>query len=41
VAVLGEVCCLLTAILVLPSVLLLLGRPSRPERAELAGASRP
>jgi predicted RND superfamily exporter protein len=41
VAVLGEVACLLTAILVLPSVLLLLGRPSRPERAALAGASRP
>jgi hypothetical protein len=40
VAVLGEVACLLTAILVLPSVLLLLGRLSPPERAELADASR-
>jgi hypothetical protein len=39
VAVLGEVCCILTAILVLPSVLLLLGRLS-PSRAELADASR-
>lgn len=41
VAVLGEVACLLTAILVLPSVLVLLGRLSPPERAEFADASRP
>jgi predicted RND superfamily exporter protein len=41
VAVLGEVACLLTAILVLPSVLLLLGRLSPGERAELADVSRP
>jgi predicted RND superfamily exporter protein len=40
VAVLGEVCCLLTAILVLPSVLVLLGRLSPPEPAGLADASR-
>ena len=41
VAVLGEVACLLTAILVMPSVLLLLGRHSRSHPAELANASRP
>jgi len=41
VAVLGEVACLLTAILVMPSVLLLLGRHSRSHPAELADASRP